>query len=47
MIKHHEGAIQMAQDVETDGVNTEVKTLAGAIITAQQAEIDAMKALLA
>ena len=47
MIKHHEGAIQMAQDVETDGINTEVKTLAAAIITAQQAEIDAMKALLA
>jgi uncharacterized protein (DUF305 family) len=46
MIKHHEGAIQMAQDVETDGVNTEVKALAGAIITAQQSEIDVMKALL-
>lgn len=46
MIKHHEGAIQMAIDVQNDGINTEVQNLASSIIATQQAEIDAMKALL-
>ena len=46
MIKHHEGAIQMAIDVQDNGVNTEVQNLASAIIATQQAEINAMKALL-
>lgn len=46
MIKHHEGAIQMAIDVQNDGINSEVQNLASSIIATQQAEIDAMKALL-
>lgn len=46
MIKHHEGAIEMAKDVETNGSNSEVKALAASIITAQQAEINAMWSLL-
>lgn len=46
MIAHHEGAIDMAEDVLRDGVNAEVKTLAQAIITSQQAEIATMRQLL-
>jgi len=46
MIKHHEGAIQMAIDVQNDGINADVQKLASTIIATQQAEIDAMKALL-
>ena len=45
MIKHHEGAIEMAQDVE-DSKNPEVANLAREIIEAQKAEIDQMKELL-
>jgi uncharacterized protein (DUF305 family) len=46
MIRHHEGAVSMAQDVIEKGINQELIDLAGKIIAAQQAEIDAMKALL-
>lgn len=46
MIKHHEGAIAMAQTELTDGQNPEAKQLAQQIIDAQQAEIQEMKALL-
>lgn len=46
MIKHHEGAIQMAIDVQNDGINADVQKLASTIIATQQAEIDAMKTLL-
>jgi uncharacterized protein (DUF305 family) len=45
MIKHHEGAIDMAEMV-TDSRNQEVSTLAKQIINAQQAEIESMKKLL-
>ncbi len=45
MIKHHEGAIDMAQMV-TDSRNQEVSTLANQIIKAQKAEIELMKELL-
>lgn len=45
MIKHHEGAIAMAQDV-IDSKNEEVAELAKAIIEAQRAEISQMQALL-
>ena len=45
MIKHHEGAIDMAKMV-TDSRNQEVSTLAKQIINAQQAEIESMKKLL-
>ena len=46
MIAHHEGAIDMAKAVLSDGKNAEVRDLANAIITAQDAEISEMKALL-
>jgi uncharacterized protein (DUF305 family) len=45
MIKHHEGAILMAQDVAASE-NKDVANLSAAIITAQKLEIDAMKELL-
>lgn len=46
MVRHHEGAIAMADDVKADSSNAEVIALADAIITGQQAEIDEMQALL-
>lgn len=42
MIRHHEGAIKMAQDV-IDSKNKEVAALATSIIKAQELEIAAMK----
>jgi uncharacterized protein (DUF305 family) len=45
MIKHHEGAIDMAEDVE-DSTNNEVGKLAKSIISTQGAEIEYMKELL-
>jgi uncharacterized protein (DUF305 family) len=45
MIKHHEGAIVMAQDVAVS-MNKEVADLSAAIISAQELEIAAMKELL-
>jgi uncharacterized protein (DUF305 family) len=47
MIKHHEGAVAMAKEVQANGADPGVRTLADAIITGQQAEIDQMKKLLA
>lgn len=46
MIRHHEGAISMAEDLIESGVNPELINLGREIIKTQQAEIDAMKALL-
>ena len=46
MIAHHQGAIQMARDEQTGGANSDAKTLAARIITAQQAEIDTMQTIL-
>jgi len=46
MIRHHEGAIAMAETVKASGSNDDVLGLAEQIITAQQAEIDEMRALL-
>jgi uncharacterized protein (DUF305 family) len=43
MIAHHEGAIAMAEQAEERGQHEEVKELAGAIIDAQQREIDVME----
>ena len=45
MIKHHEGAIKMAQKV-LDSNNAEVATLAAAIIDAQEKEIAFMQELI-
>lgn len=46
MIAHHEGAVEMAQDVLADGSNAEVRTLAQAIVDTQTAEIATLRALL-
>jgi len=46
MIAHHEGAISQSETVKTKGSNADVLALADQIITAQQAEITEMKALL-
>ncbi|MBM9515347.1 DUF305 domain-containing protein, partial [Desulfogranum marinum] len=44
--EHHQGAIEMATAEQSDGMNTDAQALAGEIITAQQAEVDEMTALL-
>ena len=46
MIVHHEGAVSMAENVKTSGLNPEVGVLAEAIIAGQQAEIDQMKVFI-
>jgi uncharacterized protein (DUF305 family) len=46
MIAHHEGAIEMAKQVE-DSANSEVSALAKNIIVSQTAEIEQLKAFLA
>jgi uncharacterized protein (DUF305 family) len=46
MIAHHEGAIEMANDVLRDGSNSVILEMATNVVETQQAEIDAMKALL-
>jgi hypothetical protein len=45
MIGHHEGAIEMAQDIKGNK-NSEVKALSEAIISSQTAEITEMKNLI-
>jgi len=47
MIRHHEGAIEMATALLADGEHPEARELAQAIIAAQQAEIVTMQAMLA
>jgi uncharacterized protein (DUF305 family) len=47
MIRHHEGAITMAESVKAIGSSADVLTLADRIIAAQQGEIAEMVALLA
>ena len=46
MIAHHEGAVSQSQTVKANGSNADVLALADQIITAQQAEITEMQALL-
>ncbi|GHI86619.1 DUF305 domain-containing protein [Streptomyces xanthophaeus] len=46
MIKHHEGAVEMARTEQSQGSSAEAKTMAAAIIASQSAEIDTMKGLL-
>lgn len=46
MIDHHEGAISQSETVKTNGSNADVLALANQVITAQQAEITEMQALL-
>lgn len=43
MITHHQGAILMAGEAKQKASHQEIKTMADAIITAQQKEIDEMK----
>lgn len=42
MIRHHEGAVEMARTEVSEGQNAEAKVLAGKIIAAQNAEIAEM-----
>lgn len=46
MIEHHEGALEMAKDVQANGQNPEVRVLAGQVIAAQTSEIATMQELL-
>ncbi|WP_410609494.1 DUF305 domain-containing protein [Amycolatopsis sp. lyj-109] len=46
MIKHHQGAIDMAKSELAEGGNADAKALARKIIDAQQAEITEMQGLL-
>lgn len=46
MIEHHEGAVAMAGTEQAEGSYAPAKKMAGEIISAQEAEIDAMKSLL-
>jgi uncharacterized protein (DUF305 family) len=46
MIKHHEGAIEMARTELSTGTNPETKSLAQKIIDAQQTEITEMQGML-
>jgi uncharacterized protein (DUF305 family) len=43
MIPHHEGALAMAQEAQAKSTRPEMQTLAEAILTSQQAEIDQMQ----
>ncbi|SCF76229.1 DUF305 domain-containing protein [Streptomyces sp. Ncost-T10-10d] len=47
MIGHHEGAVTMAEDEQKNGSNADAKKLAGAVITAQTAEIEKMNKIIA
>ncbi|HEY0448617.1 DUF305 domain-containing protein [Actinophytocola sp.] len=47
MIKHHQGAVDMAKTELAKGGNAEAKALAQQIIDAQEAEISEMQAMLA
>jgi uncharacterized protein (DUF305 family) len=46
MIRHHEGAVAMAETVRASGSNADVLGLAEQVITTQQGEIEEMQALL-
>ncbi|NKE60186.1 DUF305 domain-containing protein [Lentzea sp. PSKA42] len=46
MIKHHQGAVEMAKTQQEKGSNADAKKLAQDITTAQQAEITEMQSLL-
>jgi uncharacterized protein (DUF305 family) len=46
MIKHHKGAIAMAQTEQKDGADPATRELAGEIIKAQKAEIQLMEEML-
>ena len=45
MIAHHEGAIEMANDVLANGKNSEIRALANAVVSGQSTEIETLKPL--
>jgi uncharacterized protein (DUF305 family) len=45
MIEHHEGAVTMAKEQQAKGTYVPAKTMAGAIIATQTAEINKMRQL--
>ena len=45
MIAHHEGAIEMANDVLANGKNSEILALANAVVSGQSTEIETLKPL--
>jgi uncharacterized protein (DUF305 family) len=47
MIAHHQGAIEMANEVLVAGTDPEVRTLAETIVAGQQSEIEVMQKMLA
>jgi uncharacterized protein (DUF305 family) len=46
MIEHHEGAIEMAQDVLSTTANADVEKLATAVVAGQEKEIATMQGML-
>ncbi|MFE7111251.1 DUF305 domain-containing protein [Streptomyces sp. NPDC057575] len=46
MIGHHQGAVTMAEDEQKNGVDADAKKLAGAVATAQTAEIEQMNKII-
>lgn len=46
MIAHHNGAIQMAQQVQASTSNADVKAFAQQVVSAQQAEVDQLQKIL-
>jgi uncharacterized protein (DUF305 family) len=47
MIRHHEGAVEMARTEQNAGANADARAVAARIITLQEAQITEMKELLA
>ncbi|MFE4856507.1 DUF305 domain-containing protein [Streptomyces sp. NPDC056670] len=46
MIGHHQGAVTMAKDEQSNGANPDAKKLAGNVIAAQNAEIEQMNKIV-
>jgi uncharacterized protein (DUF305 family) len=46
MIAHHNGAIQMANDVLASTTNGQVKTLAQGVVSTQGVEVDQLQQIL-
>lgn len=46
MIKHHEGAVEMARMGRADGACLEAKKMADAVVTSPSTEISRMNSLL-
>jgi uncharacterized protein (DUF305 family) len=47
MVKHHQGAVDMAQQELAQGINPDAKALAQKIVADQQTEITTMKQIRA